>query len=311
METVYTKLQETFGLNDKHILILKALKHDGLGAKKICEKTKIPQGRIYEYLNHLIDNKLVEKTHKKPFTYSVYDLNYNVIGFMKHKMENMLRAQTEVMDLMKGSGLDYVDIVNSSTKFTQMHLAMIAEAKSLKYISLHNSFPYALYPLEQSKFIKMRKAIVDSRPTITSFDGQMALLVFRTYKDALTQGKEIHVVLEKSSFDFHVNIIKGMGKKFFDYWKDTMIEQSKNYNIKAYVLDEYIPMQIDVNDRRVNISMRHLGVTSGVVIHSKDVVKFYSKIFDQNCKRAEDILPLIKKLKFSGQSTLQSNINLG
>ena len=261
MEELLRKLKENFGLDDKHIFILKILSNENLNAKQICHKAKIPQGRIYDYLNFLIENNLVERTHKKPFKYSVGDLNEKVMGFMKRKVDNLVEAQSDVIDIMSGAAMNYFERITDSKKFTQVHLSMITEAKkTFNYISLHTSFPYVMYPFERDSFVKLRQAIVKNRPTITSFDPNVALLIRKTYLEAFEKGKDITVVFEKKSFDFHVKVIKKLGKKFLDEWKKSISEQFEKYNLKAFVLDEYLPMQIDVNERKVNNSLRHHNI---------------------------------------------------
>ncbi|MBW2963578.1 helix-turn-helix domain-containing protein [Candidatus Woesearchaeota archaeon] len=301
MEQIFKKLQNHFNLNSKHILILGSLQHESLDAKQICAKTNIPQGRIYYYLNYLVEKQLVEKTTKKPFLYSFSNVNQNIIGFMKQRIDKMLQAQGEVMDMMKGPSLDHFERITDTKKFTETHLNMISESKEFfNYVSLHTSFPYVLYSFNDlNNFIKMREAIAKSRPTITFFDTQIAILVYKTYLAALEKGIKMRVVFEKQSFDYHIKVIKKkLGKKFFEKWKKEVLEQFDKYNIQAYVLEEYLPIQIDINERRVNLVLRHLGIINGMVIGSHEITDLYTKIFAQTCQRAKNVLPLIKKLNF-------------
>ena len=292
------KLKENFNLDEKHVLILEILHtNDGFNAKQICEKTQIPLGRIYDYLNYLLKNKLIQRSHKKPFLYSIADLNENVIGFMKKRVDNLVGAQSEIMDMMKKSELGYFERITSTKKFTHVHLSMISETKkAFNSISLHTSFPYMLYPYKRDMFLKLRKSIAGSRPTITFFDPQVALLVYKTYLEAFEKGKEFNLIFEKKSFDFHVKIIKKLGKSYFNEWKKTVIEQFKKYNIRGFVIDEYLPLQMDVNEKRVNIILRHHSIINGIVIYGRDITELYNQIFMQHKLRAKDVLPLIKNL---------------
>jgi len=298
MDKVFEKLKQNFGLRGKHILILEAIKDEKLNAKQICDKTSIPQGRIYAYLNDLLENKIINRTPKKPYVYSISNLNKNVINFMKQKMDVMVEAQSEVMDMMKGPGIEQVEIVNNSKKFTEVHLRMITESKVLKYISLHTSLPYVMYPFEFDDFIKLRRAVVKNRPTITFFDHNNATLIHKTYLDAFKKGKKMIVVFEKQSWENHLNVVRSLGREFFDRWKRQVLDNFEKYNIQVYIIDEYLPMQVDVNERRVNFSVRHLGIITGVVLLSNEVTKFYNQFFDQTCKRAKLLKPILIKAQF-------------
>ena len=121
MEEIYSKLQSDFGLGSKHILTLRSLENKDLGAKEICSKTQIPQGRIYPYLNFLVDNKLIEKTPKKPHVYSAKEFNKKVIEFMKKRIDSLLDSQSHIMDSMKGR-LEQIEMIGDSRMFTFSHL---------------------------------------------------------------------------------------------------------------------------------------------------------------------------------------------
>ena len=298
MEPLYEKLQENFELKPRQISIIKVLQNKRLDANEICKLTDIPKGKIYDYINGLLKNKLIERTEKKPFVYSLPDLNQNVLRFMKHKIDSVIDAQREVIDIMKGKGLEQVELITDSRKFTQIHLNMVSESKIFQYVSLHGSVPYVLYPFDYEKFIRLRKAVSKSRTTITYTDHEIAMLICRSYQDALEHGKEIDVILEKDALIYQMNVIKKeLGKKFFNDWKKTVIEQLKKYKIKVKLLDEYIPMQIDVNEIRVNLSIKHLGITNGIVIQSREAAGFYTEVFNQMSERGEDALPIIKKTR--------------
>tara|TARA_B100000315_G_scaffold257467_1_gene306474 strand:- start:709 stop:1602 length:894 start_codon:yes stop_codon:yes gene_type:complete len=297
MEGVYRQLQDHFGLNTNHIQILETLEHSNLEAKNLCEKTKIPRGRIYEYLNFLVEKGIIEKSKQRPYKYSITHLEQSIMSFTKHKIDSMVKIQSEIIDLMQEHS-EQVEMFKNNKQYTETHLAMLVEGKSFKYTSPHLSFPYTLYPYDYELFVKLRKAIISSRPTTTFSGTDVIFLIYKTYLDAFKEGKVVTGILEKASFDRNIKIIKSLGKPFFDKWKKTVLEQFKKYGLKTYVLDEYIPHQIDINEKRATVALRFHGVTSGISMRSKDAVKFYDRVFEQNLKRAKDVVPMIKKLKY-------------
>jgi predicted transcriptional regulator len=301
MREIILKLQEHFGLDEKHSLILNVLiDNNKISAKDICKETSIAVGRIYDYLNFLIDSGLIKRSLKRPYVYYIDNLNESIINYTKTKLDTMLDSQYDLIESMSKTSPEHFDRFTSSKKFTQIHLSMISEAKkTMKYISLHTACPYVLYPEDKDNFIKLRKAIVESRPTITYFDPMVTILIYKTYFTALNQGKEFIIIMEKKSFYDHLLVIKKLGVVFFNYWKKSIIEQFNKYSIKLYIIDEYLPFQIDINEKRVNVSFRHFEIINGIVIYGENITGLYNQVFEQHINRSKDVLPIIKKLKFN------------
>ena len=69
-------------------------------------------------------------------------------------------------------------------------------------------------------------------------------------------------------------------------------------NLKIYVIDEYTPFQIDLNEYKVNISFRHEKIINGIIIRGKEITELYSKVFEQHKLRAKNILPILQKANY-------------
>ena len=66
MEKLIKELGENFNLSGKELMILESLLNQNLSSEQISDKTKIPLGRIYSYLNNLVKLKLIEKQTQLP-----------------------------------------------------------------------------------------------------------------------------------------------------------------------------------------------------------------------------------------------------
>ncbi|MBW2999997.1 winged helix-turn-helix domain-containing protein [Candidatus Woesearchaeota archaeon] len=300
METdqVFKKLKEEFRLKNKHILILKALQFKDLSAESLSKKTKIPLGRIYSYLNELADSGLIKRTNKRPFVYIASDLERNIINFMKKRIDNLVKSEAEVIGLMKETGSEQIDIISNQEKFTFAHIRLLSEAKkSIKITAIHGSFPFLLYPSNKNDFVKLREMIMSKRQTISFTDYGTSFLVYKSYKDAYEGGKQFNLLFEKSTFEEHIKLIKKfLGEEFLQKMITDLIERIKKYKMNIYIIDEYNPMEIDVTEKKVGISIRHMGVTTGILIRSSNAVKLYSAFFEQRLSRAEPILPYLEKI---------------
>ncbi|MBI2147175.1 ArsR family transcriptional regulator [Candidatus Woesearchaeota archaeon] len=296
METLYSQLKANFGLKDKHVLIMKALYQHELRAEDICKATHIPQGRIYDYLNFLVENGLVERSHKKPFLYSIKDLRKSVIWFTKQKIDGMVQSQDEIIGRFKDEAQSSFSLITDSAVFTKTHCDLITKSKIFRVLAIHRSFPYMLYPENLQDFVAVRKLITSSRPTITTNNSESILLVYRCYMDAFHKGKKMTCIMERETFDKHLKLFE----QYFPPDKLAAILQDivtklKKYGAEVFVIDEYSAMQTDFNEKEVCLCVNYSGITNGFHTRSKELASFFNRVFMEKMKRADPVLPLLEK----------------
>lgn len=298
MEEIIRHLTKDFGIDENQInIFITLLNHNNINAKEIAKLSNISSGRIYEYINGLVELGLITRSSKRPFVYSIDDINESIIRFTKNKIDSLTKSQSEILEHIDKKEQPFFERINDSSGFTKNHVKMVSEDEgSFKYISLHRSFPYLLYPFDKESFVKLRKAITKDRNTITNSKIGEILLIRQAYIDSCEKKKNIEAVFELKSFLHHVKIIKSLGSEFFEHWRKSVLQQMRKYNIKVYVLNEFVPFQIDVTLNKVNVCFRYEEIISGIVIHEKNMVKLYNKVFDQYKQRAQNALPLIKQM---------------
>jgi len=297
-DQILRKLQKHYGLKEKEVLIISALQFNKAPADEICEKTKIPVGRVYAYLNNLVSKGLIERTSKKPYIYEIHNFNRNVISFMKHSRDTLIRRETEVLKLMRGSSSEHIETLDTKEQFTQYHLNIIAEGQRIQIVCVTDSFPFLLYPSTWDKFQKQRQLVVSQRSTISFTDEETSYLVFKSYKEALQTGKKFEVIFEKAAFDRHIKILRdGFGDDYVKDFLQGIKSKVLQYGIQAHLLDEFITMQTDLNENRVGLSLRHENVTFGIVIFSKKVVQIYRTSFEQKLERTIPLMEYIDGLQ--------------
>jgi predicted transcriptional regulator len=297
MHKVFQQLQTHFGLQDQDITILEALQDTTLNAEHLSKTTRIPYSRIYTIVNKLVTQGLVHRSKNRPYLYATTDLQHNIMRFMKQKVDNLLQAEEKVLHSMKGSRLDYLHMINSSREYTQNHLRLVTEAKKMIIVSFHGSFPFLLYPKKWEDFVKVRRLIAAMRETITNNDYETMFRIHQTYQDALQEGKEWIVIFEKLAWEQHTTYIKEkLGEEFFKNYLHDLHQQLIKHTIQAYVIDEFMPMEIDMTEDKALISLRHLGTTTGTLIRSKQVIHMYQASVEQKIQRCQLLIPLIEQL---------------
>ena len=59
IDLLLNELKKGYGLKEKHIRIIKILRDWPLTAEQVAKQGDIPLGRVYEYLNQLIEFKIL------------------------------------------------------------------------------------------------------------------------------------------------------------------------------------------------------------------------------------------------------------
>jgi predicted transcriptional regulator len=298
MDRVFEELREGFGLSDKHVLILNSLHEKDLDARQICHLTKIPKGRFYNYINDLISFRLLEKSEKKPYKYSMKNADDKIMDFLKYRFDNLVDREKRVVEMMeKKAQKENIELVHSGDEFTYKLLQLMDETMKMENIVRHGSIPFPLYPAVYKDFQKVRDVILKNRPTLAHTSKPMTALIYKAYVDFYKEGKEFVAIVEKSALEYHFDIIKkNLGKAFLKSMIADIKERMKKYKIKIYVVDEYVPMQIFVTDKKVFMSIIHFGVTTGTVIQSDRLVNLYSEFFEDTVRRGKPIENYLKKM---------------
>jgi len=299
MQRVLEELKQGFGLKSKHILILEALYEKKLGAEEICKTTNIPQGRIYAYLNELLEMRLINRTPKKPYSYSLENIRDNVTHFLKLRLDDLARKQERIIDIIEEKNpLEEIEIVNNGDEFAFKLMQIIAETSQLKTIVRHGSLPFPLYPEDSISFEKVRKAIIAHRETLAHTTHETTMLIYKSHQDAYHNGKSFFSIMEKKALESNFSIIKKvLGKEFLRQMIRELKNKCRSGQLTVYVVDEYIPMQIFISSRKVFLSIIHLGVTTGVIVRGKRAVSLYNNFFEDMIRRSKPLTQYLAKME--------------
>ena len=297
-QEIFAFLKSEFGLKTKHIQVIESLQSLPLTAEQLSKRTEIPLGRIYEYLNQLVDMKLIEKTVKKPYFYEIKDLNKAIVDFLKHKTDKMIVAKTQVLDMMKDKGTGSIEVIDSKEAYSHHHLHIITEGKSIKILTHTNSFPLALYPEKWDDFIALRNLVRENRNTLSFSDYNSSYLAYKTYKDAIEKGKSIEIITQKDTWDNTLELMKEkFGALYVQHYLKEIDQRLKDNELQVHLTEEFTPMEVDVNEYRVGVALRHEHITTGIVLQNSNAVDVYAKLFEQIQSRATPLHSVIDELR--------------
>ena len=178
---------------------------------------------------------------------------------------------------------------------------MISESKFTKVVPPHGSFPLALYPLKWEDFLATRTMVKKSRPTIAFTDYSAVYLSFKTYRDAFEEKKMISVLLERSTWEDMLKMLDDeFGKAYVKSYLEELKDRIAKETIEVFVTEEYQPIEIDINEYRVGLALRHEQVVTGLIIQGRSATEVFSKVFDQSVARSAPLKKIIDQL---GQTT--------
>ncbi|MFT4303279.1 MAG: helix-turn-helix domain-containing protein [Candidatus Woesearchaeota archaeon] len=300
MERILKELGENFNLNGKELLIIEELSKNKLKANQIVNATKIPKGRIYDHLNKLIKIKIIERSEKKPFYYSIKNLDENIIEFLKYNFDEMVQKQHRMMHLIehRTKGIDEIEIVETSDDFSFRIIQFLKESQKIKNILRHDGIPFILYPENVNEYIKIRKIYMENREIPEHTLPEMAFMLYQANKEALEKNKNLNYIIEGSAIKNYLNILKKRyGKIYIQKLIKNIISRIKLYNIKLYILNEFLPMQIFITEEKVLLSIVHFNNTHGIIIRNKAAVRLYSEHFDEMTKKCKIFEEYIKTIQ--------------
>jgi sugar-specific transcriptional regulator TrmB len=295
---VIKELRDREHLTEKEYLILQELSKNKLTAKELSKITKIPLGRIYDPLNELLEQKLIDKEGKKPCYYSFDDPHHKVIPFLKKKFNKFLEDENTIIELLEEPDSPKIELLKSKEDFTFYLIKALSSCKKgLKTVARHGSLPFIFYPSDKKSFVKLRDLINKKRTTIAHTTDTKATMVYNAYQEAIKEEKYFYAICNEETFLWHIELIKkNLGEEFLKRMIDDFKNRVKKREINMYIIKEYLPMQIFIIHNKVILFHIHLGVGSGIEIQNKETVDLYRGMFSDMIKRSKPVSSYFKNI---------------
>lgn len=297
---LFGELEQSFGLRKNHILILGALTKDDYTADKLSKDTNIPMGRIYEFLNDLLELRLIGKKEGFPAVYFVGDLSERLLDFLRYQTDVVVAKEKRLLGLIESEKeLEQTTIVNGREELAFMTMKTTLGAQEIRSIVKHETVPDIFYPFDENEFIKLRNYFGRKSAGGAIFKGgadPLRIQLFRTNKEAYASGRNIKYVMDRTSFDRYIDLLATLGKEKRDQTIKTVLDQLSQYkNVKVYVVEKDLPVSIRIYDKkRVLMRIVHLDAPLGIFIQSKKVAAFYNSFFEDLIGQATPAQKLIK-----------------
>lgn len=283
---------------------MRVLSQGNLTADAVCDATKIPKSRIYSFLNQLLSLKLIQKSDGFPAEYSVGDVPLVVREFMRTKYEDFIKHEQKLLSLFEDTGANQITIINDDRQLSYEFISGLGECTYCRVISKHESLPFIFYPDDEKEFLKYRELFSTKRHLLTSAQDVDQLRLYRLLKKTLESGKKFEYVVDAESLLYHYSLVKkNYGETAFKRLLAELRKRLSKYgNLSIGVVDEVIPMYVEITDRKVVAVMSNLGYLTGAAIRSRDVVKLYNEFFEETKRRSKPLEEFLFQLEAAVES---------
>ncbi len=291
---ILNELQKNYGLRDNELAILTLLIKSSkkLTAHEISKQTKIPMGRIYDFLNELLLKKLVEKNEGTPARYFISNLEQNVSNFLNFQFESenkRVLAITAALDKLYASSSAGIRILYGKEEFILEMIKHTQASKCSKMMLLGLAVPYLFYPEDKNEFLKMRRLVTGRRgSSLTGESPALQALLNDAIHRRCREGKEYKwIISEKTIKIFVESLEKNYGKKYvLDYLSG--LKNKIKHNIQVRTTNEDFPYSMSIFDDCIMFAARADGEMVSLVFNSQEGVQFFSKFFDATLKECKD-----------------------
>jgi predicted transcriptional regulator len=292
------ELREYYNLKERHIEIIRALNGKELSADEISEKAEIPKGRIYDFLNELLELGLINKINTSPALFNINDFNLCVNNFLNTRFNRLIRGHIKMYNLLEGKqDVPSITYFLGGEAFMKEIFNILSEKNFVKVMCMKDRVPFFLYPIDPGEFKKSREIISKSRALFTG-KGCASHNLYMEYLKFLQKGNEMKFLLDRGSLERHFeNLKKGIGKKSFKKFLLQLKNNLKNFNLKIDIAENPFYIHLFLSDKKVVMNIVSGNSNVGVTIESNDITKVYEDLYESYLQKSIPIQEYLKKLR--------------
>ena len=290
-DDVIRALEQEFDLGTPHSKILRALNASPkMTADEICAATSLPKGRIYDYLNYLVDSGLICKGTETPAAYFMGNYADRLTTFVRKQYEGVLRKEQRLNQLLEGNTSSQVETFNSRILFNLEVMSLLSRKQKVKVILRYDVAPYFFFMPSRERFVSLHSRVTRGRPVLTREEERNAMMLFDAYKEAFESGKEITYIMGEEALEYHAKLLAGINrvgvKQEFKRLKQQLEEYPK---VRILVTKEHSPMNTHVSSPEVLMAVVYGDAWTGIRIRSREAAKVYEYMFDEMAGKAKPL----------------------
>lgn len=285
--------------------IMKTLLNENkaLTAEEICEKAEVPKGRVYKYLNDLIDKELILKKDEKPAKYWIDSLEQRIIRHSYSNLSEKAEGQKEFISEIK----DYESItpISEISELTLLEAKEKIIGEEIGIIKRNETYPFFFYPKNNwEKHFEFREKLGrfrEERKHFKPVDKRNQGLSLESTKKALEEGVPVKYVIGKSSYErFTRKVAQSFdSKKLKETLQRIQDTLEKNDNLEVRVVEEPCNYALLITDKSLVFGLIERTpeetFVTGFLLRGGESVDRYWSIFNTRYREGENLEKLIQK----------------
>lgn len=273
-------LEKKFQLRQNDILILSIMTKEGLTAEDICKKTNIPKGRIYDFLNDLLQKKLILKNTNSPAKYFIDNARMHINAFIRAENDDFIQRQRQLNSLVEELENPVMVTIESKIDYARWLVKALEEDNEVMLICPHRAVPFALvYPEDEEEFIRVRQLINNNRSTLTGAN-EITRELFHAYSTIVDGKKPAKLLMWSEAVQWHLQQSRKILKSKYSTLVKQIQTKLKRPNIQARMIPNAFPYHLFVSDKRVITLLIFEDKISGLVIMDQKAVRMYRQLFE-------------------------------
>jgi sugar-specific transcriptional regulator TrmB len=284
---IYELLKTDYGFRENHILILEALRRGDMTADSICKSTKIPKGRVYNFLNFLVDNKIITAGQGYPKLYSACPWQTRIKDFLQHHFSKTVEDEKFMRGLIKGEEKDIISI-NSDEEFV-WHLRRVLLARK-KFNAVTFLLPHLLYTNDPRRFSRFSEHLIEDEFSLSP-NPVINFMIKDAFWEAYARNEEfIYIVDEEGLKDYLNTLNRLFEKKEVAEILKGIKECLEKKMVSIFVTKVKNPYYMLVTECEVFLIVIAKRFVEGVLIKNKEIATVYKKMFAEQISKSENLL---------------------
>ncbi|MBI4043665.1 MAG: hypothetical protein HY393_02565 [Candidatus Diapherotrites archaeon] len=272
-ERVFDLLKADFDLKDQHVQILKVLMHGNFAAEDVAQKTNLPMGRIYGYLNDLVSWQLIEKRFH-PSMYSAENLDQRVTDFLDRQYQLLNRKRESLLEEL--SLPEKVEIFTNVDEFKDKFYGFLKDSTFSYYVDVGTAVPLIFLPRKEVEAVRVIRAFYPNYHYTEARHRNRE----RFWKNLDRLPNEKHIITMDCATNYFNAVRRAFGEAYLINRLQDIFRYMKQYNIELRVKVGLVANRSVITDKRF-ISLFYLeDQFIALKVESKALVNAYMSVFE-------------------------------
>jgi len=306
IDELLSLLKSEYNLKSNHLKILKVLETKKLNAYEISAATKIPMGRIYSFLNEMVEKDLILKdSTKQKAIFYIDNIERRLRSFVDLQATEILEKKARLIRTIENEKTNVnIHVIKNPVEYYLERMKLDSITEKYDWVCTGIFLPEIFYPGDARAGLRAVQRWFRKYEPLWSYslsEEMINNLPLRNFNSLLEKGVKIRFLIEKEAL--------------VSYFKIYSTELGKNKAIEKinelkHLLNKYKNLQIRLtNDTDIDFGLSGGKVFFNIfnkffnlilVIEDKDSYNLYESLFERSFNRIKDnVLEILDEISKS------------